>query len=129
MSSKTRTEHRFVELPPPSLRATTITSTKIAAEGHCRMCLRSVRIRPLTRHHLVPEGWFRKQPVHLRAIRNAHANIAPLCRPCHDRVDANHEATRREARMHLRRSLSQQEIAFAIQVRGRAWLDEDYPPR
>lgn len=120
-------EHRQCVLPSRSLRSATQTAFKIANGSICRMCLRSSRVRPITRHHLVPDAWFRKQPTHLRAIRNAHANIVPLCRACHDRVDAQDLAERREARRHLRRSLAQQEIAFAIQVRGLDWLDLHYP--
>lgn len=97
------------------------------AEGHCRMCLRPASVRPLTRHHIIPESWFLRQPYHLRVIRNAHANICPLCRPCHDLVDNRDEDERMSARRELRRSFSQSEIAFAIQVRGIDWLNETYP--
>lgn len=70
-----------------------------------------------------------RQPEHLRIIRNAHANIIPLCRPCHDLVDNREHDERRQARRHLRRSLSQAEISFIIQVRGMNWLNHHYPTR
>jgi HNH endonuclease. len=120
-------EHRQFVLPSKSLVSSTLTAIKIGTDPICRMCLRPGRVRQITRHHLVPDSWFRRQPDSLRTIRNAHANIVPLCRPCHDRVDSRDLEERAEARRHLRRSLAQQEIAFAIQVRGREWLDENYP--
>ena len=119
-------EHRPVELPSETLRSLMATSRKFQ-EPICRMCGRPGHVRPITRHHLVPESWFRRQPLSLRSIRNAHANLVPLCRPCHDLVDSRDEDERRESRRFLRRSLSQQEISFAIQVRGREWLDFHYP--
>lgn len=119
-------EHRFFTLPSEHLRSTKLTHLKVE-NGVCRMCLRSASVRALTRHHLVPHAWFLKQPLALRLIRNAHANIVPLCRPCHDLVDSRDLHEREEARRHLRRSLLQDEIAFAIQVRGRHWLDAHYP--
>lgn len=127
MGRKRAIEHKPVRLPSASLISPRITQHKILAEGHCRMCGRAVRVRPLTRHHLVPESWFLRQPLPLRMIRNAHANLVPLCRPCHDLVDNREEDVRSEARRHLRRCLSQAEMAFAIQVRGIAWLDANYP--
>lgn len=122
-----KVEHRPVRLPPRALISPKITNHKIDAEGHCRMCLRPNWIRELTRHHIVPVSWFLRQPLPLRMIRNAHANIIPLCRPCHDIVDNREEIDRVQARRYLRRCLSQQEITFAIQVRGKEWLDEQYP--
>lgn len=119
--------HRPVRLPAESLVSPRVTQHKILAEGQCRMCGRAAYVRPLTRHHLVPESWFLGQPLPLRLIRNAHANIVPLCRPCHDRVDSREEDERAPARRELRRCLSQAEVAFAIQVRGRRWLDSHYP--
>lgn len=97
---------------------------KLADEGHCRMCLRSEAVRPLTRHHLVPLRWFHKQRHDARwlRLRNVAANIIPLCRGCHDLVERD-----REARRMLRRALTQEEIAWAICVRGAAWLNTRYP--
>jgi 5-methylcytosine-specific restriction endonuclease McrA len=93
----------------------------------CRLCLREEWIRPLTRHHIVPLRWFVRQGVRVRIHRNASANITPLCRDCHDRVESPDRATRIEARRYLRRSMTQQEVAFAIAVRGRDWFDIHYP--
>lgn len=93
------------------------------------MCGREKRIRPITRHHLVPQSWFDElaEDDPRRSLRNATANLVPLCRPCHDLVDHRDRVVRAEARRLLRRSLVQAEIAFAIHLRGRAWLAEHYP--
>lgn len=120
-------EHRPVQLPNRTLTSPKVTTHKLLSEAHCRMCKRPARVRPLTRHHLVPVSWWMSQPWKLRQIRNAHANILPLCRPCHDLIDNREIDERMAARRELRRSLSQQEITFAIQIRGLAWLDEQYP--
>lgn len=95
---------------------------KLAAEKHCRACLRPDEVRPLTRHHLVPQSWWLRRGG-LARYRNLAANIIPLCRPCHDAVE--HDL---EARRMLRRSLTQQEVALAIALRGQLWLDWCYPP-
>lgn len=97
---------------------------KVRAEGHCRMCLRPAAVRPLTRHHLVPQRWFLRQRHDRRwvAYRNLAANIIPLCRLCHD--DVEHDLG---ARKMLRKMLTQEEIAFAWAVRGPEWLNHRYP--
>lgn len=97
---------------------------KLRAEGHCRMCLRPDAVRPLTRHHLVPQRWFTHQKHDLRWAlwRNVSANIIPLCRACHDSVE--HEW---DSRKMLRRLLTQEEIALAVALRGMDWLDHAYP--
>lgn len=117
-------------LPPVDLRSTTGTGCKFGGHALCRMCGREKRIRPITRHHLVPIAWFAKlaEDDPRRALRNATANLIPLCRPCHDLVDARDPVVRAEGRRMLRRSLGQAEIAFAIHVRGRSWLAFHYPP-
>ena len=92
-----------------------------AAEGACRMCRRAREVRPLTRHHLVPESWFRTHR-RLHLVRNVAANVVPLCRPCHDLVE-----TAEGARRELRRLLAPDEITFALQTAGRAWLERRYP--
>lgn len=109
---------------------------KCLTEGQCRMCERRHRISPLTRHHLVPVSWFNSQPIHddqpargVRMLRNADANIVPLCRHCHDQIDHRDDYLRTTARKMLRATLSQTEIAFVIAIRGKEWLDENYPPR
>ena len=121
-------DHRPITLPPASLSSPSVSARKFGGDPLCRMCQRPHSVRPITRHHLVPDAWFRRQPIALRQRRNAHANLIPLCRPCHDLVEALDEFERAQARRGLRRSLSQQEIAFAIAVRGRQWLDFHYPP-
>ncbi len=100
--------------------------TKVRAEGVCRSCLRSRHVRRLTRHHLVPQSWFHVQAFHRgenTRVRDADANIVPLCIPCHEAVEEDVEARRM-----LRRVLTQAEVAFCVQVRGLEWLDRRYPP-
>src|SRR4051812_24797153 len=93
------------------------TVTKLL-EGRCRMCERPWEIRPPTRHHLVPksEGGTWHQD-----------NIIPLCRGCHDLVDAKANGVRQLARRMLRRLLTPAEVAHAIRCKGEAWLDREYP--
>jgi len=117
-------DHRPVELPSEALCSPKWTSRKME-HSYCR--LGGTGCGRLTRHHLVPEHWFLRQPVHLRQIRNAHANIIPLCRAHHDLVESREPVVRLEARRLLRASLTQEEISFAIQIRGRAWLNSEYP--
>ena len=121
---KRRIEHRPVTLPSPALCSPKFTAMKME-NSLCR--LGDHRCARLTRHHLVPEHWFLRQPRALREIRNAHANIIPLCRAHHDLVESRYPVVRMEARRLLRERLDQQEISFAIQVRGRDWLELEYP--
>jgi len=114
-------------LPPVDLRSMSGTGRKFGGNALCRMCGRPRNVRQITRHHLVPIAWFDKQPEAIRRLRNATANLVPLCRPCHDLVDHRDPIVRAEARRMLRRSLAQAEIAFAIHVRGRSWLSGHYP--
>lgn len=101
---------------------------KVWREGRCRMCQRSHRVRRLTRHHLVPQAWFQtSRGAAYRAFRNAGPNVVPLCRPCHDLVDARMASERAEPRRELRRLLTQAEIALVIGLRGERWFDEAYP--
>ena len=110
---------------------------KVQWEQHCRMCLRAVAelrdlpgrpdaIRVMTRHHLVPKLWFRNNPT-WRDLRDCDANIVPLCRPDHDFIHDPDAVVRRQARVMLRRALSQAEISFAIQARGKDWFEKEYP--
>lgn len=77
---------------------------KLDAEGRCRLCRRSKRVRPLTRHRLVPGRV---------GGRYEWANVIPLCRPCHDLVDHRDPDERRRARRMLRASLWPVEVAYA----------------
>lgn len=111
---------------------------KLKMEGRCRMCLRprgpdsrielseggpfELGARPLTRHHLLPERWFKHQLPPTRALRSAEANVVPLCRPCHDEVEWSIESRRM-----LRRALGPDEVSFMIQLAGEAWVDHRYP--
>lgn len=93
-------------------------------EGQCRMCRRPWKVRPPTRHHLVPLRWFLSSGgAAYRQIRNSNANIIPICRPCHDLIEKRDPIARRM----LRKLLTQAEVAFAIRLRGRVWLDREYP--
>lgn len=98
--------------------------SKVEREGHCRMCRRPSRVRQLTRHHLIPQEWWRRRGEEIAVLRNAAANIVPLCRACHD--DVEHDL---ESRRMLRRVLTQTEVAFLIDVIGRAWVENRYPSR
>jgi hypothetical protein len=95
---------------------------KLSAEKHCRACLRPDSVRPLTRHHLVPQAWWLRRGLTFARYRNVAANIIPLCRPCHDEVESDQEARRM-----LRRVLTQQEVALAVALLGIGWLDRIYP--
>jgi 5-methylcytosine-specific restriction endonuclease McrA len=116
-------------LPPVDLRSTTGTGRKFGGHALCRMCGRPKVVRTITRHHLVPQAWFDKldEDDPRRLLRNATANLVPLCRPCHDLVDHRDPVVRAQARRMLRRSLAQAEITFAIHLRGRPWLEHHYP--
>ena len=100
---------------------------KVLMERKCRLCPES---EELTRHHLVPHSWFITDTVGgaFRPIRNANANIVPLCASCHRIVDGIRDPVGRlQKRSALRAALGTNEIAFIIQVRGQEWLDEHYP--
>lgn len=115
---------------------------KVRQEGRCRMCLRprgpdtavvwiketqqgieyKTGSRTLTRHHLIPQEWFRRQLAPTRAIRSVDANIVPLCRPCHDEVELDIEGRRM-----LRRVLGAEEVAFIVQLASENWFEARYP--
>lgn len=110
---------------------------KVRQEARCRMCLRPrgpdtraeaiskdfpPGVRALTRHHIVPQSWFKGQPPATRAIRSVDANVVPLCRQCHDEVEGDEEGCRM-----LRRVLGTEEITFVLQTAGHPWLDRRYP--
>lgn len=99
---------------------------KVLMERVCRVC---GSWQDMTRHHLVPVSWFfSPQGCHLRMIRNANANIVPLCEWCHRIVDgARDPVLRLKKRAALRERLGANEVAFIIQVRGQEWFDEQYP--
>lgn len=113
-----------VRVPESLRRKRSAGKAKVHGEAHCRMCLRPREIRPLTRHHLVPQQWFMVQAEIVRDLRNCDACIVPLCRPCHDSVEGKKN---RDGRKMLRRVLTQDEIAFCIAVRGKEWFDKAYP--
>lgn len=105
---------------------------KLREEGRCRLCQRPPAVRPLTRHHLVPRSWFAPQLqgldgddwFRLWRLRDADANIVPLCWPCHRAVERDDPHARRM----LRKVLGSAEVAYAVAVRGRAWFDARHPP-
>jgi hypothetical protein len=55
-------------------------------------------------------------------LRDAEANVVPLCWTCHQDVE-----TDVAARKLLRKVLASQEAAFAVKLRGQAWFDRVYP--
>lgn len=99
---------------------------KVLMERQCRICSSS---QDMTRHHLVPVSWFfSDEGAHLRMIRNANANIVPLCVNCHQIIDGIRQPVLRlQFRAALRARLGTNEIAFILQVQGREWLEEHYP--
>lgn len=103
---------------------------KLTAEKVCRLCgseWTAWRVR--TRHHVVPQSWFLGLEADdvRRGIAHAQSNLVPLCRPCHDEVDSRYPVVREMARRMLRLVMTQQEVAFVIALRGREWLDLEYP--
>jgi hypothetical protein len=101
---------------------------KLREEGCCRMCQRPNAIRPLTRHHYIPCRWFRRHP-EWRLLRDCDPNLAPLCWACHEDVELSDWNGGLPYRRMLRKVMSQDEIAFIIQVRGLEWLEHRYPMR
>lgn len=118
---------RVVAIPAGLRQAKKPLFDKCEVEAHCRMCQRHMRVRPLTRHHLVPLRWWKHIDLEWRSVRNCPNNIIPLCRGCHDLIESPDREIRVEARRMLRRSLSQAEIAFAIAARGKEWFEQQYP--
>lgn len=88
----------------------------------CAWIKRAGGARKITRHHLVPQSWFRTRGLP-HTIRDADANIVPLCTNCHRSVENDIWARRM-----LRKVLTQTEVSFVIQLRGKPWLDRVYPP-
>lgn len=91
------------------------------------MCLRPQEGRPgsprwLTRHHVVPKSWCDDHDIPFR-VRDAEANIIPLCGSCHRAVERDEYARRM-----LRKVLTQAEIAFAIHLATKRWFDWRYAP-
>lgn len=100
---------------------------KVEHEGHCRMCRRPAHVRPLTEHHIVPRRWWVGMDDRWRIVLHAAANVIPLCRPCHDLVEDSDVTVREPARRMCRRSMTQQEVAFAIHLQGADWVARHYP--
>lgn len=92
-------------------------------EGACRMCRRPAKVRPLTRHHLVPQRKRDRIP-NTPGVGGIHhpGNVVPLCRPCHDRVETDGLA----AAM-LRRVMHHDEVRFVRDTMGARWLNRNYP--
>ena len=110
---------------------------KLRRERVCRMCARPSAeleelwhrpdaVRILTRHHLVPKRFFKHFP-EWKHLRDCDGNVVPLCRPDHDLIHSRDGAVRLQARAMLRRSLTQEEIAYMVQVRGIEWVNNKYP--
>lgn len=98
---------------------------KVSQERRCRICQQKQR---LTRHHLIPQVWFKYRKEELRILRNANANIVPLCETCHRIVDdQSMPVGRLQKRAALRQALHPNEVAFILQLRGPEWFDQAYP--
>lgn len=98
---------------------------KLHAERRCRICHSRDR---LTRHHLISQAWFNARKETIRLLRNANANIVPLCERCHRIVDSSRDPVGQlQKRAALREQLGAAEVAFILQMRGRDWLDTWYP--
>lgn len=98
---------------------------KLAWERQCRICRHE---HQLTRHHLIPHSWFLRRRMEIKVLRNANANIVPLCEQCHRVVDSGRDpVSRLQKRSSLRGALYPNEIAFILQVMGQAWFDREYP--
>lgn len=90
---------------------------KMKAEGQCRLCSRLNRgsgARELSRHRLVPGRFGGEYIV---------ANVIPLCRRCHDDVEAQDPVARRM----LLPKLWPMEIAHAIKKINQEWFWLMYP--
>lgn len=122
MSTFVRTGYRRVNASLAD--NTTSGRAKVQQEGRCRLCSAGDE---LTRHHLVPMAWFLQRKLELRTLRNANANIVPLCRDCHEIVDGREPVPRLQKRSALRAALYSNEVAFILQVRGKPWFDSHYP--
>lgn len=121
-------------IAPEIARRTDKGATKVKLEGRCRMCRRPSSVRTLTRHHLVPQVWFRRlvqqleaegndqRAWEIRMLRDADANIVPLCVPCHKQVEGDTGYRRM-----LRKLLDPVEATFCVKVRGLRWFDLYYP--
>lgn len=99
-----------------------VEDTKVVAEGRCRLCERLWDVRPPTRHRIVPGR---------HGGRYVARNIVPLCRPCHDLIEADASARRM-----LRARLWPGEVSYGLRhwptvtaagrpINGFDWF---YPP-
>ena len=90
---------------------------KIRVEAQCRLCGRFNRgsgARELTKHRLVPGRFGGEYIV---------ANVIPLCRRCHDDVEAQDAVARRM----LRPKLWPLEVSHAIKKISEEWYEYMYP--
>jgi len=92
---------------------------KTAEEGRCRnpKCHRTSRYNKLSSHHIVHRSQFSPYDPE----RDSVANCMPLCFPCHSLYHQGKLETRRSW-------LSNEEVLFVIERKGRDWLDRIYPP-
>lgn len=119
--------HPYAPRVSPSLAENRMSGRdKVYFERACRVCGSR---KDMTRHHMVPLSWFfSEKGAPLRKIRNANANIVPLCESCHRIIDGVRDPVGRlKLRAALRERLGPNEVAFILQVRGRAWFDQEYP--
>lgn len=93
------------------------------AEGACRGCGKRITPADLARHHLVPRA---------QLGDDVAANLVPLgsdleCR-CHGTYHHGSGARRRELGQAIRSRMLADELAYVLAKKGRAWLDDHYPP-
>lgn len=115
----------YQRLNPTLAHNATSGRIKLHQEKKCRICPNR---RNLTRHHLIPQVWFKYRKEELRSLRNANANIVPLCEECHRIIDSAIDPVGKlQKRAALRDALYSNEIAFILQVRGPQWFNLAYP--
>lgn len=132
---RTATHNVIVRMSPSLLIWEASGREKVEREGRCRMCLINWEVRIPTRHHIVPQSWFKSRIFVLIArtrrvipcfrIRDCNANIIPLCVQCHMAVEKSNDDS---ARRMLRKVMGSNESAFAVQLMGQTWFDLRYPP-
>lgn len=114
MCSETAMARRGKHRPPIQINSV---AEKLKAENQCRLCERrhkDIGPRELTRHRLVPGRHGGEYIV---------ANVVPLCRCCHDAVEAQNA----DARVRLRPKLWPMEVAHVIRRMSEEWYDLAYP--
>lgn len=95
----------------------------VRALKRCQLC--GAVTLALDPHHIVPRS---------QGGDDVLANLAPLCtfprldapdaKSCHDRITENDPAALRAFRV----TLDELQVAYVLERKGEAWLDDRYPP-